>query len=233
MKKILLSLAVVAALSLASCGGKTADKATTTTEQEVAQESGTKYDVNLEESVITWKVAHKGGFAPRWGTIKLESGSLTANDNGLNAGDFVINMNTITADPASVGKDEGKQSTDLDAHLKNADFFDVEKYPTVTFQITKVEDFAGNADNSVLGDANALVSGNITILGNTVNTTFPAVVTILDGKTTIVAKFVANRADWGLKFGTTDESGAAINPAEWGISKDMEIGINLVANEVK
>src|SRR5436305_10147161 len=45
-----------------------------------------------------------------------------------------------------------------DGHLKSPDFFDVEKYPTLTFKSTKVEHTGGNEYN---------VSGDLTIHGET------------------------------------------------------------------
>ena len=49
---------------------------------------------------------------------------------------------------------------------------------------------------------------------------------IAEGKASIEAKFTVNRADWGIKFGT-DET----DPAEWMISKDIEIGVNVTASK--
>ena len=60
--------------------------------------------------------------------------------------------------------------------------------------------------------------GNLTLLGKTMNVTFPAKVDITDATAAIQAKFTVNRADWGIKFGTTES-----DPAEWMISKDIEI----------
>ncbi|MDR0229658.1 MAG: YceI family protein [Flavobacteriaceae bacterium] len=232
MKKIVLSLAVIATLTLASCGNKNADKATTTTEQEVAIEQGDKYAVNLTESNVTWKVGHKGGLNPRYGTLTLKAGDIAIDANGLNAGSYTIDMTSINADIASVDNDATKKG-DLETHLKSPDFFDVEKNPTVDFKITKVEDFDAAKHTSKVEGANKVVSGNLTILGKTVNITFPAKVTVENGKAIMDASFIADRAEWGLVFGTTDkESGAALNPAEWGISKDMEIGIHLVADKI-
>lgn len=231
MKKILLSVAVVAALSLASCGNKNADKATTTTEQEVAVEQGDKYTVNLTESNVTWKVGHKGGLNPRFGTLTLKAGDIAIDATGLNAGSYSIDMNSIQPDRASVDADEDVAK--LGGHLKSPDFFDVEKNPTVDFQITKVEDFDAAKHTSTVEGANKMVSGNLSILGKTVNITFPAKVTVENGKAVMDAAFVADRTEWGLVFGTTDkDSGAALNPADWAISKDMEIGIHLVADKV-
>ncbi|WHT38171.1 MULTISPECIES: YceI family protein [Myroides] len=231
MKKILLSLAVVATLSLASCGNKNADKATTTAEQEVAVEQGDKYAVNLTDSKVTWKVGHKGGLNPRFGTLALSAGDIAIDANGLNAGSYTIDMHALQVDRASVDADEDTQK--LGGHLKSPDFFDVEKNPTVDFKITKVEDFDAAKHTSTIEGANKIVSGNLTILGKTVNITFPAKITVENGKAVMDASFIADRTEWGLVFGTTDkDSGAALNPADWAISKDMEIGIHLVADKV-
>jgi polyisoprenoid-binding protein YceI len=48
--------------------------------------------------------------------------------------------------------------TDRDAHLKSADFLEVENYPEITFRSSKVE---------LIGDREALVSGDLTIRGVT------------------------------------------------------------------
>ena len=57
----------------------------------------------------------------------------------------------IKADSVSTG------NADRDAHLKNPDFFDVEKYPTITFVSTKA---SGGGDDFVL-------EGDLTINGTT------------------------------------------------------------------
>lgn len=84
----------------------------------------------------------------------------------------------------------------------------------------------GELPKDAVAGANKTVSGNLTLLGKTLNVSFPAKVTVAEGKAAIEAKFTVNRADWGIKFGT-DET----DPAEWMISKDIEIGINVTASK--
>ena len=55
----------------------------------------------------------------------------------------------------------------LTGHLKSGDFFDVEKFPQSTFDITELK------KNS---DSDYTVSGNFTLHGVTKNITFPATV---------------------------------------------------------
>jgi hypothetical protein len=56
------------------------------------------------------------------------------------------------------------------------------------------------------------------------NVTFPAKVNMTETNVDMMAKFTVNRADWGIKFGT-DET----DPAEWAISKDIEISVDIKA----
>ena len=222
MKKLTVLALVGVALLFTACNDK---KETVTAEQEVAAKTGEVYNVDLAASKVDWKAFHKGGFAPRWGTLNLKSGEITVENDAVTSGEFVIDMTTLKVDPASVTEAD-KKPADLEAHLKNADFFDVEKQPTSDFKITAVADLAGELPKDAVAGANKTISGNLTLLGKTLNVSFPAKVTVAEGKASIEAKFTVNRADWGIKFGT-DET----DPAEWMISKDIEIGINVTASK--
>ena len=222
MKKLTVLALVGAALLFTACNDK---KETVTAEQEVAAKTGEVYKADLAASKVDWKAFHKGGFAPRWGTLNLKSGEITVENDAVTSGEFVIDMTTLKVDPASVTEAD-KKPADLEAHLKNADFFDVEKQPTSDFKITAVADLAGELPKDAVAGANKTISGNLTLLGKTLNVSFPAKVTVAEGKASIEAKFTVNRADWGIKFGT-DET----DPAEWMISKDIEIGINVTASK--
>ena len=222
MKKLTVFALAGAALMFTACNDK---KETVTAEQEVAAKTGEVYNVDLAASKVDWKAFHKGGFAPRWGTLSLKSGEITVENDAVTSGEFVIDMTTLKVDPASVTEAD-KKPADLEAHLKNADFFDVEKQPTSDFKITAVADLAGELPKDAVAGANKTISGNLTLLGKTLNVSFPAKVTVAEGKASIEAKFTVNRADWGIKFGT-DET----DPAEWMISKDIEIGINVNASK--
>jgi len=217
-----LTLAAVT-LFLTSCGGKSSEETKTGEEQKVAEKTGEVFAVNLETSKVDWKAFHKGGFAPRWGTLALKSGEVSVEGEELTAGDFVIDMQSLKVDPASV-TEKDKKSSDLEGHLKNADFFDVEKNPTADFKITGVAPLDAAAAKDAVVGANKTISGNLTLKGKAVNVTFPAKVTIANGTATLQAKFTVNRTDWDIKFGASEA-----DPAEWMISKDIEIGINVNA----
>lgn len=68
--------------------------------------------------------------------------------------DFTTASIQLTADMASINT----KNEQRDAHLRQADFFEVEKYPTLTFNSTKIE----KMDNETLS-----VQGNLTLKGIT------------------------------------------------------------------
>ncbi len=222
MKKISVIALAGIGLLLASCGDKKTENTAAGQEQSVAEKKGDVFAVDAAASKVNWKAFHKGGFAPRWGTLAVTSGELSVAENQLTSGEFVIDMKSIKVDPASV-TEKDKKYTDLEGHLKSEDFFNVEKFPTADFKITKVEDLAAGAQKAVAG-ANKTVSGNLTLLGKTMNVSFPAKVDVADKSATVKAQFTVNRTDWGIKFGTSEA-----DPAEWMISKDIEIGIDVKA----
>ncbi|MBL1220679.1 YceI family protein [Chryseobacterium sp. L7] len=225
MKKLSVIALVGIGLLAASCNKeKSAETTAATTEQAVAESKGEALTVDAATSVVNWKAFHKGGMAPRWGTLSVKSGDLSIEGGQLTAGNFVIDMNSIKVDPASV-TEKDKKPADLEAHLKNPDFFDTAKNPTSDFKITSVADLKEAPADAVAG-ANKTVSGNLTLSGKTMNVTFPAKVDVTEGSASVQAKFTVNRADWGIKFGTSEA-----DPAEWMISKDIEISVDVKAKK--
>ncbi|WP_294245529.1 YceI family protein [uncultured Chryseobacterium sp.] len=225
MKKLSVLALVGIGLLAASCNkDKSAGDAKTTQEQTVAESKGEMLTVDTAASVVNWRAFHKGGMAPRWGTLMVKSGDLSVENGQLTAGNFVIDMNSLKVDPASV-TEKDKKYTDLEAHLKNPDFFDTAKNPTADFKVTSVTDLKDPSKDAVAG-ANKTVSGNLTLSGKTMNVTFPAKVDVMENAASIQAKFTVNRADWGIKFGTSET-----DPAEWMISKDIEISVDVKAKK--
>ena len=223
-KKGLFAL-VAAGFILVSCGGKNAET-TTTEEQEVAETTENVFAVDTTASVVKWKAFHKGGFAPRWGTLSMQTGEISVSGDVVNAGSFVIDMQSLKVDSTSV-TEEGKKAADLEGHLKSADFFDVENKKTADFKITKVEDLASPlAEGEGVSGANKMLSGNLTLLGNTLNISFPAKIEVTENAVSILADFTVNRAEWGIKFGTSEA-----DPAEWMISKDIELSVDVKATK--
>lgn len=197
MKKIVLSCAVILALTVASCKNnnvnaeqaveQAADQAAAAVEHAATavMVSGT-YTVE-PSSVVEW--VGKKPTGQHTGTIGLQSGSLTV-DNGKITGDFTIDMNSITV--TDITEADGK--LDLEAHLKGtgkedgADhFFNVKTYPTGTFKLTSFD--------------GANVTGDLTLKGKTKTISFPATLTITDNEVTLESKpFEINRVDFGVNY---------------------------------
>ena len=96
MKKISVIALVGVGLLLASCNkNKSAEAAATGTEQAVAESKGEVLAVDTVASVVNWKAFHKGGMAPRWGTLTVKSGDLSIENGNVAAGNFVIDMNSL------------------------------------------------------------------------------------------------------------------------------------------
>ncbi|MCY1527432.1 hypothetical protein D9M68_625000 [compost metagenome] len=109
-------------------------------------------------------------------------------------------------------------STDRDNHLKSADFFDIEKYPEMSFKATSVE-----KDGS-----DYVVKGNLTIRDVTnevkLNTEFGGIATDPWGNTkagfTISGKI--NRVDFGLTWNAALETGGVMVSEEVRILGELQ-----------
>ena len=109
---------------------------------------------------------------------------------------------------------------DRDAHLRGADFFDVEKFPNITFKSTNVQ---VNSDNSakVTGDLTIRdVTRSVVIEGEYLGqhkTPFGTTITGFNGTTQI------NREDFGLTWNVALETGGVL------VGKDIKIALEVEA----
>ncbi|UPK69799.1 YceI family protein [Chitinophaga filiformis] len=214
--------AFILLLTLAACGGASTDQAKTEEKKEAAATTGVAYSIDTTATSVKWRATHKGGFAPRFGSIKVVDGSLNVENGSVTGGSFDVNMNTLTTDPASVTEPD-KKAADLDGHLKSPDFFDAAKHPTAKFVITSVTPYDSTKEKSLLPGATNLISGNLTLKDSTLNITFPAQISVGENDVTANAKFVIDRTAWGINYKTEG------SPENWVISKDVEIGLSLKA----
>ncbi|MCA9662113.1 MAG: YceI family protein [Myxococcales bacterium] len=105
-------------------------------------------------------------------------------DGGAIVGvDVTVKMDSLKADDDK-----------LTAHLKDSDFFDVERHPTATFKSAKIVAEAGD------DGATHTVSGALTMHGVTQNISFPAKLSDRDGRLDTSAEFVINRKDYGISY---------------------------------
>lgn len=141
------------------------------------------------------------------GTFGVKSATIVAPENPLEA------SVTASVDVASVDtKDEGR-----DAHLRSADFFDAEQFPTLDFVSTGVRAEGGDF----------LVDGDLTIHGITKPVTFEVEFGGFgtdpwgNYKAGATAKTVINREDFGLVWNAALETGGVL------VGKDVTITLDL------
>lgn len=225
MRKLTLTAAAAALLFAAtSCNNSSnSDTAQTDTAKTAAAATGKEYAADVTTSVIKWRGVHKGGLNPRYGTLNITNGTISVDNGKVTGGSFEVDLNSLKVDSASVGSGEGKKPSDLEGHLKSPDFFDVAKHPTAKFVITGVEAFDAAKDKSLLEGATNMVSGNLTLKDSTLNIKFPAKIAVADNGVSVEAKFTVDRTSWGLNYKAEGD------PANWLISKDFELDINLKA----
>jgi polyisoprenoid-binding protein YceI len=111
----------------------------------------------------------------------------------------------IEIDTASLWSDDEK----LTNHLKNPDFFDVRKFPKITFKATQLMPEE---------EGKAKIVGNLTMLGKTVEVTIPCDVAVDDESIELSGKFKIDRTLWGMEYGVGK------------IEKDVEIAAKFVLN---
>lgn len=147
------------------------------------------YEFDVPHSQMIFFVDHIG-FSTSEGQFEDISGSFTFDPDNVTAATVDLTIQTASIDM-------GYQK--WDDHMKNADFFDVEKYPTMTFKSTKVESADGKTGT---------VTGDLTIL----DVTKPITLDVTFNKAGIHPfnkKFVAGfsakgslkRSDFGMKYG--------------------------------
>ena len=178
MKKTTIIAAILmisASIFVISCGK---DKPVSSESNEVlTTTNGQIYVIDTMNSKAEWKgfKVVKSDNTSHIGTLKFESGEVTVKDNKLESGQFVIDMNSI----ANEDLKETDGNSKLIGHLKSADFFDVEKFPTASYEITKITEAPAGSDY------NTVLDGNLTLKGITKPATFNANVKIKDGELSI------------------------------------------------
>jgi polyisoprenoid-binding protein YceI len=165
-----------------------------------------KLDINTEKSTIEWtgeKITGK-----HMGTISIESGFLDVKKDMVSGGKVVINMNSIT----NTDIENEDYSQKLVGHLKDDDFFGVEKYPTAEFVIIKGSKFV---------DGKASITGELTIKGITETISFE----IIKKDTDYLSTLKIDRTKFGIRYGSNSFFD---NLGDKAIYNDFTLDINLV-----
>lgn len=158
--------------------------------------SGETFAVDTANSWIRFTGYGVGKNHP--GTFKLTYGRVTASDETVTGGTFVMDITSM-----DMAQEGDMIDNKLKPHLLSGDFFDAETFGTSRFEITDIEPYKPkeNEKKSLVEGANFNISGNLQIKNVTKNVTFPARVD-LDGNTLKArANFDIDRRQWQMNYG--------------------------------
>ena len=187
-----LAFILIFALILSCKTPKSSKTITTDTAKEVAmvsdQGSGMWHEVQLEKSKVLWVgKSPKGGHQ---GTLNLSAGKIFVENGMIAAGSFEIDMNSIYCKDL---EEEPEDRKDLEDHLKSDDFFEVEKFPTASFELVK---FSPKEGSNLIN-----INGNLTVKGITKNINFDATFDKVGESWTLKSnQFAINRIEWNIKY---------------------------------
>ncbi|MEP2935468.1 MAG: YceI family protein [Gilvibacter sp.] len=141
------------------------------------------YVLDTKASVINWIGNYVFNFSEHTGTVHFKEGVLTTTNGNISGGTFVIDMTTIS-------NEEFLKGIGPVEHLRDTDFFNVNKYPEASLVITGIEYFSTENVHRFYAD--------LTIKGVTNSIKFIAEA---DGSNnTITAKFKIDRQRWGITY---------------------------------
>ncbi|MGO8793843.1 MAG: YceI family protein [Candidatus Sulfotelmatobacter sp.] len=183
---------------------------TSTTTIGPLQTSTTTWKIDPAHSTAEFKVRHmmianvKGNFSKISGALFLDESDL-ANSRA-----------EASIDATSIETRESQR----DAHLKSADFLDVEKFPTLRFKSTSI---------SIVKDGELSVEGNLTIHGVTRKVRFavegptpPSKDPWGNTRVAVSAVTKINRKDFGLTWNAALETGGILVGDEVTITLEVE-----------
>lgn len=146
-------------------------------------ESSLKVDTSASQ--LKWTGYHLAKSYEHWGYVSLKSGKATVKNGKITAGEFVIDMNTISSEDVEKESDKAK----LVGHLKSDDFFSVEKYPEAKLVIKKM-------------NASGKTTGDLTIRGITKEVEFQTKIEqATDSKLVATADIKVDRTDFKVMYG--------------------------------
>ena len=172
--------------------------------------SASSWEIDPANSAAQFSVRHmmvstvRGGFGKMTGWVNLDD-----KDLGRSTAEATIDTTTINT-----------REPNRDKHLKSADFFDVEKYPTITFKSTSFKK---------VGPEKYKVAGDLTLHGVTkpivLDVEAPDAVSKLQGteRRGATATTTLNRKDFGLVWNKPLETGGVAVGEQVVITLDLEL----------
>ena len=137
-----------------------------------------KVNANKNNSSVIWTGSKPTG--SHTGNVTLKDGYLSFDHGNLVGGEFTIDMTSITCSDI----ESEKKNKYLVDHLKDEDFFDVNKFPEAKLVVNRVKNLEGSQFE---------MKGNMTIKGITKPVSFNADIKINRNSYTAIAKIVIDR----------------------------------------
>ncbi|MGH9900323.1 MAG: YceI family protein [Pyrinomonadaceae bacterium] len=151
-----------------------------------------KYDIDAAHSNVGFTIPILGG-------LSKVKGKFTDFAVTIIHDDADVTKSSVNAVIKAASIDTGIERRD--AHLRNADFFDVEKFPEITFQSKRVEKKGKQL----------IAHGTFTMHGVSKEIALPFTITGVNKNPTtnktvvgVTAKMVLNRRDYGITFARPD-----------------------------
>lgn len=167
----------------------------------------TKYDIDVAHSNIGFSIPIAGGLS----NVRGKFNEFTV---GIVYDDQDVTKSSVNAVIKAASIDTGIERRDN--HLRNPDFFEVEKYPDITFTSSRVEKKGKGF----------IAHGTFTMHGVSKEVALPFTINGVSrdektGKTTlgITARTTLNRRDYGINFSSAD------NPNFLGDMIDIELNL--------
>jgi polyisoprenoid-binding protein YceI len=181
--------------------------ATTQTDTALRPAAGT-YAIDPGHSGVSFTGRHLMISKVR-GKFAVTSGVVTIAD------DLELSSVEATISAGSVASGDAKR----DEHLRSPDFFDVERYPTISFRSTRVEDHE-DGTFTLHGDLTVRdVTGAVTLKGEHLGSVQSPWNTTVIGFT---AETEVNRKDWGLEWNMALETGGVLVGDKIKLAIDIE-----------
>jgi len=167
----------------------------------------TKYEIDTAHSNVGFSIPIMGGLSQVRGKFTDFAVTIVYDDKD-------VTKSSVNAVIKAASIDTGIERRD--AHLRNADFFDVEKFPEITFKSSRIEK----------KEKNFIAHGTFTMHGVSKEIALPFTVNGVrkdekTGKTTLgaTASVTLNRRDFGITFARPD------NPTFLGDTVEVELNL--------
>ncbi|MCB1278047.1 YceI family protein [Prosthecobacter sp.] len=160
---------------------------------EESNDLGGVFDIDTETSVVRW--TGRNLFNHHQGTVKLAGGRIEVQNGGLKAARFTLDMNSIACEDLV----DTAYNAMLIRHLRDDDFFAVERFPSAEFVCERAEPLP----SCTPGTPNYTLHGMMTLRGVARPLSFPAVIAAADADhLTGQAQIELDRTQFGSHYGS-------------------------------